>query len=488
MPRCAYRCLAVIVSGLFAGGLLTGCGGGSPARSDRWHPVTCWFHNNTKLRIDCGYLTVPLHHDRPGGRPVELAVEVIHTPSPHPSPDPVVVLQGGPGGASVGNGNSVRTWYVPFRLLTSRQGGRDLILLDQRGIGHSRPALDCAPIYDLASGLACRNRLSARGIDLSAYTTQENAADVAALGPALGYRQVNLFGWSYGSLLALTVMREHPQHIRSVILLSPDPPQADPVADSPANAARAFRALSDGCAHDPRCAAAYPHLGRDFRTAVTRLDARPRPLTVRINGTESTGPLTGRGLVGLFYQGINQGQVAILPRAIHRAATGGSLGDWAQVATAAAAAAAAPDLGISLGMSQSVECADEAPFVNRQRARAIDAAHPELRHVFLKPAWWFDLCARWPTGPADPAGHTPVHSAIPTLIVTGQYDTGVPPAYGRLVAATLTRSYFTEFPGLAHIPEGPCAESVEANFLYQPLQRPGTSCIQRMPPIPWETG
>jgi pimeloyl-ACP methyl ester carboxylesterase len=180
--------------------------------------------------------------------------------------------------------------------------------------------------------------------------------------------------------------------------------------------------------------------------------------------------------------------MAILPRAIHRAATGGNLSDWGQIATAAATAAAGPDLGVSMGMSQSVQCADQAPFVNRQRARAVDAAHPEQRHVYLKPAWWFDLCARWPTGPADRAGHTPVHSPIPTLIVTAQYDTGAPPAYGRLAAATLTRSHFTEFPGLAHIPEGPCAESVEANFLHQPLQRPGTSCIQRMPHIPWKTG
>ena len=71
-------------------------------------------------------------------------------------------------------------------------------------------------------------------------------------------------------------------------------------------------------------------------------------------------------------------------------------------------------------MNQSVMCADEAPFVNRQRALAIDAAHPEQRHVFLQPGWWFDLCVGWRTGPVDRAGHTPVHSDIPALIVTGQ--------------------------------------------------------------------
>ena len=486
MPRLAYRCLAVVVSGLLAGGLLAGCGGGSPARPGRWRPVSCWFRNDTKLRTDCGFLTVPLHHDRPGGRPVELAVEVIHTPDPHPQPDPVVVLAGGPGGTLAGNGSSALTGYAPIRLLTGRQAGRDLILLDQRGVGHSRPALDCAPIGDLASGLACRNRLTARGIDLSAYTTEEDAADVAELGPALGYRQVNLFGYSYGSRLALTVMREYPHGIRSVILISPVPPQADYLADFPGNEARAFQALFDGCAHDPRCAAAYPQLARDFRTAVTRLDARPRQLPVRIDGTDRTLRLDGRVLVSLLSNGIYLDKMAILPRAIHHAATGGNLSDWAQVVTDGAAAIA--DVGVSVGMAQSVQCADEAPFVNRQRARALDAAHPEQRHVFLQPAWWFDLCARWPAGPAGPAGHTPVHSTIPALIVTGQYDPAAPPAYGRLAAATLTRGYFTEFPGLGHIPEDSCVLSVEAGFLRRPLQRPGTSCIQQMPPIRWKTG
>ena len=484
MSRLAYRWLAVVVAGLLAGGLLAGCGGGSPARSDRWRPVACWFKNTTTLRIDCGYLTVPQHHDRPGGRSMELAVEVVHTPNPHPKPDPVVVLSGGPGGALVGNGNSVVTGYTPIHLLTGWHADRDLILLDQRGVGHSRPALDCAPIDDLASGLACRNQLTARGIDLSAYTTQQNAADVAELGPALGYRQVNLFGYSYGSRLALTVMREHPQHIRSVILVSPWPPQADFFTDRPGNAARAFRALFGGCAQDRRCAAAYPHLGRDFRTAAARLDAHPQQLTVRASGPDRILRLGGQELALLLYQGIYQGEMAILPRAIHRAATGGNISDWAQIAKDT-------DFwhpGFSAGMAQSVLCADEAPLINRQRARAIDAAHPEQRHALLQPAWWFDLCARWPTGSADPAGHAPVHSDIPTLIVTGQYDPPTPPAYGRLAAATLTRSYFTEFPGLAHIPRNDaCVDDVESAFVYQPLQRPDTFCIQQMSPISWKT-
>src|SRR5919109_993894 len=120
---------------------------------------------------------------------------------------------------------------------------RDLILMDQRGTYYSQPALTCPVIdrfnirllgrrYDsestrrrhVAATRSCRRQLVGRGIDIAAYNTTENAADFADLRRVLGIAQWNVFGVSYGTDLALTLMRDHPEGIRSAVLDSTVPP------------------------------------------------------------------------------------------------------------------------------------------------------------------------------------------------------------------------------------------------------------------------
>jgi pimeloyl-ACP methyl ester carboxylesterase len=86
--------------------------------------------------------------------------------------------------------------------------------------------LEEANAIEVEAMLRCRDRLIQEGIDLSAYNSAASAADVNDLRIALGYDQVNLYGVSYGSRLALTVMRDYPGILRSVILDSTYPPEA----------------------------------------------------------------------------------------------------------------------------------------------------------------------------------------------------------------------------------------------------------------------
>ena len=73
---------------------------------------------------------------------------------------------------------------------------------------------------------ACVQQLTATGVDLSQYTTSASANDAVALVKALGYDDYNLYGISYGTRLALEVMRNHPESgLRSVVLDSTYPPE-----------------------------------------------------------------------------------------------------------------------------------------------------------------------------------------------------------------------------------------------------------------------
>ena len=47
--------------------------------------------------VRCGFLVVPEDRSQPQGPTIRLAVAIFKTSSPHPAPDPVLVLGGGPG-------------------------------------------------------------------------------------------------------------------------------------------------------------------------------------------------------------------------------------------------------------------------------------------------------------------------------------------------------------------------------------------------------
>ena len=55
---------------------------------------------------------------------------------------------------------------------------------------------------------ACRKRLAGQGIDLDAYNTIENAADIEDLRRALNIDSINLIGISYSGGQMMTVMQK----------------------------------------------------------------------------------------------------------------------------------------------------------------------------------------------------------------------------------------------------------------------------------------
>jgi pimeloyl-ACP methyl ester carboxylesterase len=64
----------------------------------------------------------------------------------------------------------------------------------------------------------------ARGIRLEAYNTRESADDVDAVRRAFGYKAITVWGRSYGSHLALAVLRQHPDAVERLILVGPEGP------------------------------------------------------------------------------------------------------------------------------------------------------------------------------------------------------------------------------------------------------------------------
>jgi pimeloyl-ACP methyl ester carboxylesterase len=89
-------------------------------------------------------------------------------------------------------------------------------------------------------------------------------------------------------------------------------------------------------------------------------------------------------------------------------------------------------------------------------------------------------CADYPMGDGDTRYHEPVTSAVPTLILQGEYDTRTPPAHGRAVAEQLANATLAFIPQAGHETwgSGNCVARIGIEFIRDPQQAPDLSCLE----------
>ncbi|SLN11933.1 Tripeptidyl aminopeptidase precursor [Pseudoruegeria aquimaris] len=255
--------------------------------------------------ILCGTVNVPERHADPAGRRIDLFFTVMKARSTYPEPDPVLHLHGGPGYGIVSRIETFSEIFAPLRRT------RDIVMFDQRAAALSGRSATCraafdASIADVVEGRfsmvtgeggemrpsaqlqACVAEIKASGADLSAYNTAENARDAAALMQALGYEGYNLYGISYGTRLALEMLRSRPGPIRAAVIDGVAPLQI-PLYDTLAvPLSQVIELTIAGCEADAACNAAYPDFRTDLRatldraTAGTLTDADGAPLPVEV--------------------------------------------------------------------------------------------------------------------------------------------------------------------------------------------------------------
>ncbi|GAC1431825.1 MAG: alpha/beta fold hydrolase [Chloroflexota bacterium] len=436
-----------------------------------------------------------------------MAVAIYKAHGPRVHSDPVIYLGGGPGFPTLGSpdGHSV---------LDLQATEHTVILLDQRGVGYSRPALACpelerlqyvdpdvplagsateailnlrdsaAMARALQAARACRRRFDAQGVDAGAFTTDESAADVEDLRRALGYDRVNLFGVSYGTRLALVTLRRFPGHLRSVILDGVFPPQVQGALQTGVATVYAFHALFSACAATPACNRRYPHLEAVLRATVERLDRRPATIAIRPDVDDAPpvqARLSGDSLLAIVAYALAYAPVEDAPRLIYAASAG-------KYAPLAAVYAYLFDGVSSYGQHYSVECGeDEDPTPLAAVAREARRLPAYLRHAYLAGfVGDWRLCHAWRARRAADGFSRPVRSGVPTLLLSGQFDWATPPPWAALAAATLARSTAITIPGVGHqaYVHSACARRIVWSFLDRPLARPSTTCLARAP-IPW---
>jgi pimeloyl-ACP methyl ester carboxylesterase len=240
--------------------------------------------------VICGRVEVPEVHGNDESRRIELAFAVLKARTQSPAPDPVVYLHGGPGGGAVRD-----LWSIVVPIFDQFRMRRDLVTFDQRAAGISSDMVTCldtlgANIVSLMAPGAvpdttpegerfaqCIDEIKAKTGDITAYNTTQNAYDTQALMRALGYPEWNLYGISYGTQLALEVMRSAPEGTRSVVIDSVFPTDVKGYDENVKPLQEAIQAALDQCVADPACAAAYPDLEGTLVRVADKLQANPIP-------------------------------------------------------------------------------------------------------------------------------------------------------------------------------------------------------------------
>lgn len=451
--------------------------------------------------VECGYLTVPEDRTDPESRNIRLAVAIFRHPDGNPQPDPIIYLEGGPGASPL----ELRAANFAALFGSMFAAKRDIILIDPRGVGYSQPALDCPNFtqlyldlldfeidgdrlssqqvldYKIDAFLTCAENLRSVA-DLSKYNTIASAADVNDLRRALGYEQVNLWGTSYGSRLALGVMRDFPEGVRSAILDGPAAPEVDLYLEAPKTFNRALNMLFADCAADEQCNGAFPNLRDVFFGTVEKLNENAATLEVVQAMTGESYPmlLDGDRLLELALRSLYSTNLRpALPEAFYEASTG----NFSPFLPVIWNDIQAQDLR-SRGNYFSVLCNEEVSFIPWNQFQAAVAEYPEFIGMYAGSEMGglvYGVCEGWGAGQAEARENEAVQSQVPALIMTGQYDPVALPDWGALIAKSLPNGHYFEIKGMAHgVSLADCPLDLLLAFLENPSMAPDDTCIAEM--------
>jgi pimeloyl-ACP methyl ester carboxylesterase len=436
----------------------------------------------------CGKLTVFENRETRTGRTIDLNVVVLPAFDQNTKAEPVFDLAGGPGASSA---EGAGFYAGPGKGYRRRH---DVVCVDQRGTGKSNrlaiprektPRYYLSEMFPVDYVKKMRQALEKRA-DLTKYTTSIAMDDLDDVRAWLGYDRINLFGMSYGTRAALVYMRQHPDHVRSVILLAVAPTDLKMPLHHAESGARAMELLLSECEKDAACHAAFPQIRDDWNKALAQLEKQPARVEYSPSG--KAAPTTVEIQRGVFAEKIRtwlygRDKAARIPLIVHHAADG----DFAPFLQQAIAPSI-PDF-VADGMYLSVTCAEDIPFINPEEAAKLTANNPFGNYrVFQQTR----ACGMWPRGEIPTDFLEPVRSNAPVLIFSGNMDPVTPPKDGEEVARHLTNSRHVVIPQAGHgvdgLADSGCIDRIAIEFLEKgDAKNLDVSCVEGMAPPPFAT-
>lgn len=394
---------------------------------------------------ELGRFHVPERRRAGATRMIELAFVRFGAEHP-PGGPPIVYLAGGPGAGGTEHARGPR-----FALLMALRQAADVIVLDQRGTGLSQRLPPCPLRWSLPLELpasrgeleaeirrhaqACGARWRADGVDLDAYNTEESADDVDELRRAIGAERIALVGASYGTHLALAVIRRHGRSVDRAILAGVEGPDA--TLKLPSDQEALLRRIAELVASDPDAARAYPDFWAALGDLLRALDRTPAVVTLAGDRRAAITRFDVENLVAGALRGPDT--IRTLPRVVDEMRHG----DFSSLRPYVAALRS----GTLEAMPAAMDLASGASPARRARIAA------ERTATLIEDAINFPhdaIRAGLGVAELDAAFRTPLASDVPVLLISGTLDGRTPPHNAEELRAGLARSTHVILDGVGH--------------------------------------
>jgi pimeloyl-ACP methyl ester carboxylesterase len=454
--------------------------------------------------IECGLIRVPENRERPDSRTIELNyVRILATGKNHEDEavdtrdDPVIYLTGGPG-------VTVDVYVERFkehRLIAQR----DLYILEQRGIGNSG---DFCPFFgsrNVADSIhadregseraaldqfeACIRGAIEAGVDVTGYNTFENARDVKALRLALGLDKWNVWGISYGSVLAQAYIKVDPEGIRAAIIDAIVPLDLGELMRIShwhnANLDRLFAA----CAEQSDCARVYEGLAERYMAAIQAIQDEPVTVEVEANEIFPQGEahffsiiIAGLPFIEMYEQETHPALPAIID-GLTRVVESGDETFFRALAQAMTMGEGGMGVGVFMGMATAVRCQDGYVDGSASFAEQDEALYPILFNAFNHPTVVQEApqrCRDVGLPMRDFTDYAPVETDLPVVVANGRWDPITPVELAEYILPGFENGELVVFPHAGHGPTRsvPCAGDWMNDWFDDPSAPVGRDCVE----------
>jgi pimeloyl-ACP methyl ester carboxylesterase len=403
-----------------------------------------------KVDVEFGELPVPENRRRTDSRLIQLAFVRFKSTSKTPG-SPIVYLAGGPGGSGIAAARGTR-----FPLFMAMREVADVIALDQRGVGLSKPNLNCkervsfAPdkpqsraalieIYRIASR-ACAESFKQQGVDLNGYNTNESADDLEDLRKAIGASRINLWAISYGTHLSLATIRRHEKSIDHVILAG---------VEGPAHTLKLPSNIQKHLEHIDQFVKADTNLSKDIPSFLGLVASvlevsEGQPVTVDVidpNTKERVKVVLNKFAIQVltgFSFGRDESQLPAHYFAMSKGDFSGAAQGWLRLSKGT---------GVGSAMAYMMDCASGVSD-ERRKLIASEAQKTLLGNILDFP--FPEVCDAWGNPDAGQAFRSVVKSSVPVLFISGTLDVRTPPSNAEEVRKGFTNSSHLIIDGAVH--------------------------------------